>query len=59
MTERLQHELNLKVVLADDPLSSVAIGAGRLLEEPEKLQRAVIRQDVRVWEGSQELVVNW
>ena len=59
LTERLQHELNLKVALADDPLSSVAIGAGRLLEEPEKLQRAVIRQDVQVWEGSQELVVNW
>jgi rod shape-determining protein MreB len=59
MTERLQRELNLHVALADDPLSSVALGGGRLLEEPEKLRRAVIRQDVRVWEGSQELVVNW
>lgn len=59
MTRRLQQELNLKVVLADDPLSAVALGAGRLLEEPAKLQRAAIRQDIKVWEGSQELVVNW
>jgi rod shape-determining protein MreB len=59
MSHRLQQELNLKVELADDPLLSVALGGGRLLEEPEKLQRAVIRQDIYVWEGSQELVVNW
>jgi rod shape-determining protein MreB len=59
MAERLQRELNLNVVLSEDPLAAVAVGAGRLLEEPEKLQRAVIRRDVYVWEGSQELVVNW
>jgi rod shape-determining protein MreB len=59
MPERLQHELSLRVALADDPLAAVAIGAGRLLEEPEKLERAVIRRDMHVWEGSQELVVNW
>lgn len=59
MHERLQAELNLQVRLADDPLTSVAVGVGRLLEEPEKLERAVIRKDLNVWEGSQELVVNW
>ncbi|MCU1266411.1 MAG: hypothetical protein JWM21_2729 [Acidobacteria bacterium] len=59
MSERLRQELNLQVALADDPLAAVAMGAGRLLEEPEKLARAVIRRDVHVWEGSQELVVNW
>ncbi len=59
MTDRLQHELNLKIALADEPLLSVALGAGRLLEEPAKLHRAVLRQDIYVWEGSQELVVNW
>lgn len=59
LPERLQKELNLRVELAEDPLSAVALGAGRLLQQPDKLQRAVIRQDVKVWEGSQELVVNW
>ena len=59
MAERLQRELKLRVRLADEPLLAVAMGAGRLLEEPDKLQRAVIRQDIHVWEGSQELVVNW
>lgn len=59
MAERLRDELRLHVVLADDPLLSVALGAGRLLEEPEKLERAAIRQDIRVWEASPELVVNW
>ena len=59
MAERLQRELKLRVRLADEPLLAVAMGAGRLLEQPEKLQRAVIRQDIHVWEGSQELIVNW
>jgi len=59
MAERLRDELKLQVVLAEEPLLSVALGAGRLLEEPEKLERAAIRQDVRVWEASPELVVNW
>lgn len=59
MAERLQKELGLHVVVADDPLSSVAFGAGRLLEEPERLQRASIREDVPVWQTSEELIVNW
>ena len=59
MTERLRRELNLRVAMAADPLSAVALGAGRLLEHPDKLQRAVIRKDIYVWEGSPELVVNW
>jgi rod shape-determining protein MreB and related proteins len=59
LRERLRKDLDLHVALADDPLSSVAVGGARLLEQPEKLARAAIRRDVRVWEGSQELVVNW
>ena len=59
MADRLRDELQLHVVLAEDPLLSVALGAGRLLEEPEKLERAAIRRDIRVWEASPELVVNW
>jgi rod shape-determining protein MreB len=59
MAERLQRELKLHVAVADDPLSAVAVGAGRLLAEPERLHRAAIRDDVPVWEASEELVVNW
>lgn len=59
MKERLQHDLNLRVTMTDDPLTTVAIGAGRLLAEPEKLQRAALRLDVPAWEGAEKLIVNW
>jgi rod shape-determining protein MreB len=59
MAERLEKELHLHVVVADDPLTAVARGAGRLLANPEKLHRAAIRQDVPAWQASEELVVNW
>jgi len=59
MAERLQSELRLHVAFADDPLAAVALGAGRLLAAPEKLQRAAIREDAPVWHTSDELVVNW
>lgn len=59
MAERLQKELGFHVVLADGPLTAVAEGAGRLLEEPERLQRVSIREDVPAWQASEELIVNW
>jgi len=59
MSQRLQSDLNLHVAIADDPLMAVALGAGRLLTEPEKLHRASIRQDKPVWEDTDQLVVNW
>jgi rod shape-determining protein MreB len=59
MAERLQKELRLHVVVADEPLASVVLGAGCLLAVPEKLQRASLRQDVPAWQASDELVVNW
>ena len=59
MADRLRDELRLHVAVADEPLSAVALGAGRLLAEPERLQRVAIREDVPVWEASEELVVNW
>ena len=58
MTERLQHELNLQVTTAEDPLTTVALGAGRLLAEPERLQRAAIRLDVPAWEDAEKFAVN-
>jgi rod shape-determining protein MreB len=59
MAERLRNELRLHVTVADEPLAAVALGAGRLLAEPERLQRAAIREDVPAWQGSEELIVNW
>jgi rod shape-determining protein MreB len=59
MSERLQKELRLHVVVADEPLAAVALGAGRLLSEPERLQRASIPSDVPAWQMSDELIVNW
>jgi rod shape-determining protein MreB len=59
MRERLQEELRLHVVAADEPLAAVALGAGRLLAEPERLQRASIPSDVPAWQMSEELIVNW
>ena len=59
MGERLQNDLNLRVSVPDDPLTTVALGAGRLLGEPEKLQRAALRLDVPAWEDAEKLVVNW
>jgi rod shape-determining protein MreB len=59
LAERLQKEVGLHVAVADDPLSAVAFGAGRLLEEPERLHRVSIREDVPAWQTSEELIVNW
>jgi rod shape-determining protein MreB len=57
--ERLQTELKLHVAVADQPLAAVALGAGQLLNDAERLHRVAIREDVPVWQQSEELVVNW
>lgn len=60
MAERLQKELRLHVAVADEPLAAVALGAGRLLADAERLNRASIREDLPAWRASEEqLVVNW
>ncbi|HMJ26981.1 MAG TPA: rod shape-determining protein [Pyrinomonadaceae bacterium] len=59
MAERLRDDLNLQVSVPENPLTTVAVGAGRLLDEPEKLQRAALRLDVPAWEDAEKLVVNW
>ena len=59
MTERFEHDLNLKVIMPEDPLTTVALGAGRLLDDSERLQRAALRLDVPAWEDAEKLVVNW
>jgi rod shape-determining protein MreB len=59
MAERLQKELRLHAVTADEPLHAVALGAGRLLAEHERLQRVAIPSDAPTWQMSEELIVNW
>ena len=59
MADRLQSDLNLQVKVAEDPLTTVAVGGGRLLAEPEKLQRAALRLDGPAWEEAEKLIVNW
>jgi rod shape-determining protein MreB len=59
MSNRLQSELNLNVTVPEDPLTTVALGAGRLLSDPERLQRASLRLDAPAWESAEKLIVNW
>jgi rod shape-determining protein MreB len=59
MADRLQHDLSLNVTVPQDPLTTVALGAGRLLAQPERLQRASLRLDGPAWEQAEKLVVNW
>jgi len=59
MSDRMQGDLNLRVTIPEDPLTTVALGAGRLLSEPERLQRASLRLDAPAWEEAEKLVVNW
>src|SRR6266704_1756897 len=42
LDERLKHETGMAVHIADNPLSSVAIGSGKCLEEFEVLQRVLV-----------------
>ena len=59
MSDRMQTDLTLRVTIPEDPLTTVALGAGRLLSEPERLQRASLRLDAPAWEQAEKLVVNW
>jgi rod shape-determining protein MreB len=42
LDERLKHESGMPILIADDPLLSVAIGSGKCLEEFEALKRVLI-----------------
>ncbi|MEX0833087.1 MAG: rod shape-determining protein [Actinomycetota bacterium] len=42
LNERLKHETGMPVHIAEEPLSSVAIGSGKCLEEFEILQRVLV-----------------
>ena len=42
LDERIRHETGMPVHVADDPLVSVAMGAGRCVEEFEALQQVLV-----------------
>jgi rod shape-determining protein MreB len=57
--DRLQSELSLRATMPEDPITTVVIGAGRLLADPQQLHRCAIRPNLPVWQESEELVVSW
>ena len=59
LKSRLQSELQLRTTVPEDPITTVVMGAGILLNEPEQLHRCAIRQNLPVWQEAEELVVSW
>lgn len=59
LKDRLQSELKLRATMPEDPITTVVIGAGILLNEPEKLYRCATRSNLPVWQEAEELVVSW
>ena len=57
--DRLQTELQLRATMPEDPITTVVIGAGKLLADPQQLHRCAIRPNLPVWQESEELVVSW
>jgi rod shape-determining protein MreB len=47
LDERLRHETGMPVHVADDPLRSVAMGAGKCVEEFEALQQVLVSESRR------------
>ena len=48
LDERLRHETGMPVHVAEDPLTSVALGAGRCVEEFEALQQVLVTERRRL-----------
>jgi rod shape-determining protein MreB len=59
MKERFREELKLHVTVPENPMTTVVIGAGVLLTDRTQLKRFSVRQDLPVWQTSEELVVTW
>ena len=57
--DRLQSELKLRAMIPEDPITTVAIGAGSLLASPQQLHLCAIRANLPVWQEAEELVVSW
>lgn len=48
LDERLRHETGMPVHVAEDPLTSVALGAGRCVEDFEVLQQVFVAERRRI-----------
>ena len=59
LKERLQSELQLRATMPENPITTVVMGAGILLDQPEKLYRCAIRPNLPVWQEAEELIVSW
>jgi rod shape-determining protein MreB and related proteins len=59
LRDRLQNELQLRATMPEDPISTVVLGAGILLDEPEHLYRCAIRPNLPVWQEAEELVTRF
>src|SRR5215207_8025465 len=49
LDERLRHETGMPILIADNPLHSVAIGSGRCVEDFEALQQVLVSERKRSW----------
>ena len=47
LDERLRHETGMPVVVADNPLHSVAIGSGRCVEQFDALRQVLVAESRR------------
>jgi rod shape-determining protein MreB len=59
LKSRLQNELKLRATVPEDPISTVVMGAGILLDRPDHLYRCAIRPNLPVWQEAEELQVSW
>jgi len=49
LDERLRHETGMPILIADNPLHSVAIGSGRCVEDFDALQQVLVSERKRSW----------
>jgi rod shape-determining protein MreB len=47
LDERLKHETSMPIIIADNPLHSVALGSGRCVEDFEALQQVLVQEPRR------------
>ncbi len=59
LKDRLQNELRLRATMPENPITTVVMGAGILLNEPQKLYRCAIRPNLPVWQEAEELVTRF
>ena len=59
LKDRLQTEVKLRATMLENPITTVVMGAGILLNEPQKLYRCAIRPNLPAWQEAEELVTRF